>query len=113
MDKIDDIIMFLEPYVHDDGALEEGGDIEDTEQKRVCNFVNLVQDLCSYHCHLVKDHCYQNNSRSNHINMIPRNLAKAKDDSKGKGTHEAMQDELETADGNKSSQMKKNCQKIL
>ena len=46
MDKIDDIIMFLEPYVHDDGALEEGGDIEDTEQKRVCNFVHLVKDLC-------------------------------------------------------------------
>ena len=45
MDKINNIIMFLEPYVHDDGALEEGGDIEDTEQKRVCNFVNLVQDL--------------------------------------------------------------------
>ena len=46
MDKIDDIIKFLEPYVHDDGALEEGGDIEDTKQKRVCNFVNLVQDFC-------------------------------------------------------------------
>ena len=44
--KIDDIVKFLEPYVHDDGALEEGGDIEDTEQKRVCNFVHLVQDLC-------------------------------------------------------------------
>ena len=43
MDKIDDIIMFLEPYVHDDGALEEGGDIEDTEQKRVCNLVHLLQ----------------------------------------------------------------------
>ena len=39
--------------------------------------------------------------------MIIRNLAKAKDDSKGKGTDEAMQDELETADGDKSSQMKK------
>ena len=39
--------------------------------------------------------------------MIPRNLAKAKDDSKGKGADETMQDELQTADGNKSSQMKK------
>ena len=107
MVKIDDIIIFLEPYVHDDGALEEGGDIEDTEQKRVCNFVNLVKDLCSYHCHLVKDHCYQNNSRSNHVNTIIRNLAKAKNDSEWKGTDEAMQDELETADGDKSSQMKK------
>ena len=70
-------------------------------------FVNLVQDLCSYHCHLVKDHCYQHNSRSNHVNMIIRNLAKAKDDSKGKGTNETVQDELETADGDESSQMKK------
>ena len=39
--------------------------------------------------------------------MIIRNLAKAKNDSEWKGTDEAMQDELETADGDKSSQMKK------
>ena len=39
--------------------------------------------------------------------MIIRNLAKAKDDSKGKGTNETVQDELETADGDESSQMKK------
>ena len=45
--------------------------------------------------------------------MIIRNLAKAKNDSEWKGADEAMQDELETADGDKSSQMKKNCQKIM